>query len=395
MSGELGPDAGTLGIESCGCEGEPHTCESDEGRRIAELEADIAKLKKANKVERAAHEMMQERLSRHAYEATAEHTAAIAELRRTAGARPIAMHQGKGGMVDAVAAANSALADESQTGDRVREEQLARAVLAYEVRITQNDAVLYDLMTEIAQLAEEFEFYGLCSHGVSPLATIRQIAIEKLSADGSAYRRDHWARWVAAVESFDSAAAREICRAVPLHGPWICTREVAVSTMGPRWTHFVKQANPQGGCAHGVATMTGWHAKSPEGDFVAAARTLLPAALDALDAARAEGARLADDVARMQAVANLEIFESGAWAPCPGCHQTDEGASRGRWSAQFRCHLGVGCHECGGLGAVWWYPLPSGNDINVDDAAAPATAAPFNRIEARDFHERPMATRSS
>lgn len=48
-----------------------------------------------------------------------------------------------------------------------------------------------------------------------------------------------------------------------------------------------------------------------------------------------------------------ELFEEGIWQPCTGCHESDEGHPTGPYSGVFRCHLGSGCHECGGIGAVW------------------------------------------
>jgi hypothetical protein len=44
---------------------------------------------------------------------------------------------------------------------------------------------------------------------------------------------------------------------------------------------------------------------------------------------------------------------SGFWRSCSGCHELNDGAPTGQYSAVFKCHLGVGCRECGGLGAVW------------------------------------------
>lgn len=44
---------------------------------------------------------------------------------------------------------------------------------------------------------------------------------------------------------------------------------------------------------------------------------------------------------------------SGFWRSCSGCHESNEGHPTGPYSEVFRCHLGVGCSECGGLGAVW------------------------------------------
>lgn len=47
--------------------------------------------------------------------------------------------------------------------------------------------------------------------------------------------------------------------------------------------------------------------------------------------------------------------EDGFWRSCSGCHETADGHETGAfpWSPVFKCHLGAGCRECGGLGAVW------------------------------------------
>lgn len=64
---------------------------------------------------------------------------------------------------------------------------------------------------------------------------------------------------------------------------------------------------------------------------------------------------------------------SGFWAACSGCHELNEGYSSGAYSSVFKCALGNGCSECGGLGAVW--------DTTDYDAMAEALAAP-ERAEA-------------
>jgi hypothetical protein len=43
----------------------------------------------------------------------------------------------------------------------------------------------------------------------------------------------------------------------------------------------------------------------------------------------------------------------GAWRSCSGCHELNEGHDTGPYSHTFRCALGNGCSECGGIGAVW------------------------------------------
>lgn len=45
----------------------------------------------------------------------------------------------------------------------------------------------------------------------------------------------------------------------------------------------------------------------------------------------------------------------GFWHPCSGCHETEDGHPVGNYaySEFFKCELGKGCSECGGIGAVW------------------------------------------
>lgn len=42
------------------------------------------------------------------------------------------------------------------------------------------------------------------------------------------------------------------------------------------------------------------------------------------------------------------------WRSCTGCHETIDGQETGNYpySEEFRCYLGSGCAECGGLGAT-------------------------------------------
>lgn len=44
---------------------------------------------------------------------------------------------------------------------------------------------------------------------------------------------------------------------------------------------------------------------------------------------------------------------AGFWRSCSGCHETNEGYTTGPYSQALKCHLGVGCRECGGTGSVW------------------------------------------
>ncbi|AZV00370.1 hypothetical protein pthi1_p05 [Paracoccus phage vB_PthS_Pthi1] len=50
-----------------------------------------------------------------------------------------------------------------------------------------------------------------------------------------------------------------------------------------------------------------------------------------------------------------EVAESGDgfWRPCSGCHESNEGYPTGPYHPVLKCHVGLGCSECGGIGAIW------------------------------------------
>ncbi len=53
-----------------------------------------------------------------------------------------------------------------------------------------------------------------------------------------------------------------------------------------------------------------------------------------------------------------EVAESGGhWTYCSGCYDTEDGhpTQKYAYSPTLQTPIGCGCHECGGLGAVWWY----------------------------------------
>jgi hypothetical protein len=56
----------------------------------------------------------------------------------------------------------------------------------------------------------------------------------------------------------------------------------------------------------------------------------------------------------------------GYWTPCSGCHETNEGYETGAfpYSDTFRCYLGGGCTECGGLGAIW-FEIPEVSELDL------------------------------
>lgn len=81
-------------------------------------------------------------------------------------------------------------------------------------------------------------------------------------------------------------------------------------------------------------------------------RLALEAALTAIEAPRAVGVH--DAVPQeLDGVAEAIKEGPGCWKSCSGCHEHNEGVSLGQWSYVLQCNLGMGCHECGGIGAVW------------------------------------------
>lgn len=64
-----------------------------------------------------------------------------------------------------------------------------------------------------------------------------------------------------------------------------------------------------------------------------------------------------------------EMKESGGhWQPCTGCYDTEDGHPTQKYahSPTLQTEIGCGCHECGGLGAVWWHMT----DEEVEDFAS-------------------------
>lgn len=55
----------------------------------------------------------------------------------------------------------------------------------------------------------------------------------------------------------------------------------------------------------------------------------------------------------LDGVADAIAYGKGFWRSCSGCHETNEGVPLGPFSTVMKCHLGMGCFECGGIGAIW------------------------------------------
>jgi hypothetical protein len=55
----------------------------------------------------------------------------------------------------------------------------------------------------------------------------------------------------------------------------------------------------------------------------------------------------------LDGVADAIADARGMWRSCSGCHETNEGVPLGPFSNVLKCNLGMGCFECGGIGAIW------------------------------------------
>lgn len=83
----------------------------------------------------------------------------------------------------------------------------------------------------------------------------------------------------------------------------------------------------------------------------------------------------------LQGVAETLAEGDGLWRSCTGCHELNEGHDTGPYSKTLKCHLGGGCSECGGIGAIWdttdYQAMVDemAQSMNSTVAAQPATSA--------------------
>ncbi|MCO5077310.1 MULTISPECIES: MazG-like family protein [unclassified Chelatococcus] len=84
-------------------------------------------------------------------------------------------------------------------------------------------------------------------------------------------------------------------------------------------------------------------------------RIALAATIAAHTLVAAERAESATDIEAISADSVKSASEDGRgfWRSCSGCHELNDGCPTGRYSKALSCHLGLGCHECGGIGAIW------------------------------------------
>lgn len=82
------------------------------------------------------------------------------------------------------------------------------------------------------------------------------------------------------------------------------------------------------------------------------------------------------EAVELQGVADVLAEEEGVWRSCAGCHELSEGHDTGPYSDVLKCHLGSGCSECGGIGAIWdQIDYVAMADKMARDLSVPATAS--------------------
>jgi hypothetical protein len=107
--------------------------------------------------------------------------------------------------------------------------------------------------------------------------------------------------------------------------------------------------------------------------------TFVDAAITAIKQAQAQQAQ---EPVELKGIKETIAEGQGFWASCTGCFETNEGhAPRGSYfSKVFNCHLGNGCRECGGIGAIWdttdYDAMADAMGKDLDTHPAPKQAEP-------------------
>lgn len=101
--------------------------------------------------------------------------------------------------------------------------------------------------------------------------------------------------------------------------------------------------------------------------------------------ARPQPAGTAGVPIELQGVSEAVAEGDGFWRSCSGCHELNEGHDTGPQSKVFKCALGNGCSECGGIGAIW----DTTDYDEMGDALAASMAQPQPSGNAGEFSALP------
>ena len=102
-----------------------------------------------------------------------------------------------------------------------------------------------------------------------------------------------------------------------------------------------------------IEAMKQAHDMSLDGEHFAARQLLLETIADL---EKQEPVAWTDELEIISKGIKDAIEENGGfWRSCTGCYETNEGypPNGAYFSKVFKCYLGNGCDECGGIGAIW------------------------------------------
>ena len=124
------------------------------------------------------------------------------------------------------------------------------------------------------------------------------------------------------------------------------------------------------------------------GNELAQARVLMAASRLRAEAPQVSGnpGQVADaQPVELQGVSEAIREGDGFWKTCSGCHESNEGVPTGPYSRALECHLGNGCGECGGIGAVWdttdYQAMADQMALSMNASQPSAQAQPVSRVD--------------
>ncbi|MCH1880427.1 hypothetical protein MJ863_12620 [Alcaligenes ammonioxydans] len=169
----------------------------------------------------------------------------------------------------------------------------------------------------------------------------------------------HWRGNILSMNELASVAQPAVGEEIHIHieGQDVLTLPLASSGMdAPRFVvHVPAQAQPLPDSLIPTAPDLEYLRSATENSALPAfLRGQIAAAVKALAAQAQQPVSGADGLAiELQGIAEAIGNGGGFWRSCSGCHESNDGMATDPFSKTLKCHLGVGCSECGGIGAIW------------------------------------------